>query len=225
MTAGPGSEGALILEIRDHFPPVSVLTCGIVKGEQIFVSRTASDDFEPGVDKFTEHAGEQDHGTGGEQQVRILIVEDQISQVGRPTCQGNPGYVAERQGEKGTGLPRSIAVDFAKVLATCIEEAVKRPEQGEAQQAPRQGVEFASLFSQPFEQANARDGIEQMGNNIAVVLEKIADGGCVGKRRGNLVIVKASDDDSDDQNGTDRIEDIMRHSEDSLFWHRNNPIL
>ena len=50
VTAGPGSEGALILEIRDHFPPVSVLACRIVKREQIFVPWTATDDFQPGVD-------------------------------------------------------------------------------------------------------------------------------------------------------------------------------
>ena len=137
VTAGPGAEIALILEIRDHFPPVPVLACGIVKGDQIFVSRTAGDDFEPGVDKFAEHAGDQDHGTDGEQQVRILVVEDQIGQKGCQTRQGDPGQVAERHGDKGAGLPRHIAVNLAKVFAACIEEAVKRPEQGEAQHSSR----------------------------------------------------------------------------------------
>ena len=221
VTAGPGPEGALILEIRDHFPPVPELACGIAKGDQIFVSRTAADDFEPGVDKFAEDSGEQDHGTDGEQHVRILIVEDQIRQPGRQTCQTNPGQESERQGEEGTGLPRNIAVSLAKVIAACIEEAVKRPEQGEAQHAPRQRVESASLFSKPLEQAHARDGIEQMGDDIAVVLIKIADGGLVGKRHGNLVVVKAADDDSNDQNGTDRIEYIAWHAENRLFCHKN----
>ena len=162
VTAGPGSEGALILEIRDHFPPVSVLACGIVKCEQILVSRTAADDFEPGVDKFAENAGEQDHGTDGEQHVRVLIVDDQIRQIGRQTCQSNPCYAAEHQGKKGTGLTRSITVKRAKVLAACIKEAVKRPKQREAQHTPRQSVKSASLFSQPLEQTHACDRIKQM---------------------------------------------------------------
>ena len=101
VTAGPGPEGALILEIRDHFPPVPVLACGIAKGEQIFVSRTTADDFEPAVDEFAENTGEQDHGTDGEQHVRVLIVDDQIRQIGRQTCQSNPSQAAERQGEEG----------------------------------------------------------------------------------------------------------------------------
>ena len=221
VTAGPGPEGALILEIRDHFPPVSVLACGIVKCEQILVSRTASDGLELGVDQFAEDAGEQDHGTDGEQHVRMLIVEDQIRQPGRQTCQSNPGQESERQGEKGTGLPRNIAVSLAKVIAACIKKAVKRPEQGEAQHTPRQSVESASLFLQPLEQAHARYGIEQMGDDIAEVLMKIADGSLVGKRHGNLVIVKAADDDSNGQNGTDYIKYITRHTENSLFCHIN----
>ena len=40
---------------------------------------------------------------------------------------------------------------------------------------------------------------------------KIADGGLVGKRCGNLVIAKAADDDSNGQNGTDYIEYFTRH--------------
>ena len=223
VTAGPGTEGAFILEIGDHFPPVSVLACGIVKREQILVSRTAADDFEPGVDKFAEDTGKQDHGTDGEQHVRMLIVEDQIRQPGRQTCQTNPGQESERQGEKGTGLPRNIAVSLAKVIAACIKKAVKRPEQGEAQHTPRQSVESASLFLQPLEQAHARCGIEQMGDDIAEVLMKIADGRLVGKRHGNLVIVKAADDDSNGQNGTDHIKYIARHTENRLFCHKITP--
>ena len=194
VTAGPGPEGALILEIRDHFPPVPELACGIAKGEQIFVSRTTADDFEPAVDEFAENTGEQDHGTDGEQHVRVLIVDDQIRQIGRQTCQSNPCYAAEHQGKKGTGLTRSITVKRAKVLAACIKEAVKRPKQREAQHTPRQSVKSASLFSQPLEQAHA--------------CEKIADGGLVGKRCGNLVIAKAADDDSNGQNGTDYIKKL-----------------
>ena len=60
-----------------------------------------------------------------------------------------------------------------------------------------------------------------MGDDIAVVLIKIADGGLVGKCHGNLVVVKAADDDSNDQNGTDRIEYIARHTENRLFCHNN----
>ena len=37
---------------------------------------------------------------------------------------------------------------------------------------------------------------------------KIADGGLVGKRCGNLVIAKAADDDSNGQNGTDYIKKL-----------------
>ena len=60
-----------------------------------------------------------------------------------------------------------------------------------------------------------------MGDDIAEVLMKIADGRLVGKRHGNLVIVKAADDDSNGQNGTDHIKYIARHTENSLFCHNN----
>ena len=223
VAAGPGPEVALILEIRDHIPPVPVLACGIVKREQIPVSRPAADDFEPGVNEFAEDTGEQDHGTDGEQHVCILIVEDQIRQPCRQTFQGNPGQEAERQREKGTGLPRNIAVSLAKVISACIEKAVKRPEQGEAQHAPRQGAESASLFSQPLEQAYARYGIEQMGEDIAVILMKFTDAGLAGKGFGNLIIVKAAEDDSNDQNGTDHIKYLAWHTENRLFCHKTTP--
>ena len=61
-----------------------------------------------------------------------------------------------------------------------------------------------------------------MGNDIAVILMKIADVGDIGKRLGNLVIVKAADDDPDGQNGTEQIKYIGRHTENSLFTHKNN---
>ena len=224
VTAGPGAEGALILEIRGHLPPVSVLAGRIVKSEQILVSRAAGEFFKLGIDKLAEDAADQNHGADGEQQIRLLIVEDQISQPGRQTCQGNPGQHAERQGEKGTGLPRLIAINLAKVFAACIEEAVKGPEQGEAQHAPGQGVESFPLFLQPLEQAHARNDIGQMGDDIAVMLIKIADAGRIGKRHGDLIIVKAADDDPNDQNGTDHIEYRARHTENRLFCHADNPI-
>ena len=224
VTAGPGAESTLILERRGHLPPVSVLAGGIVKGKQILVSRTAGEVFELGVDKLAENAADQDHGTDGKQQIRFLIVEDQIRQPGRQTCQGNPGQHAERQGEKGTGLPRFIAVNLAKVFAACIEKAVKGPEQGEAQHAPGQGVESFPLFLQPLEQTHACNDIEQMGDDIAVMLIKIADSGRIGKRHGDLIIVKTADDDPNDQNGTDHIEYLARHTENRLFCHADDPI-
>ena len=223
VAAGPGSEGALIPEIRNHLPPVAEFASGIGKGNQILIPRAAADDFESDVDKFAEYTGEQDHGTDGEQQVRVLIVEDPIRKPCRQAGQGNPSQVAEHQEEEGAGLPGNIAVSLAQVFAACIEEAVKRPEQGIAQQAPRQGVESAPLFPQALEQAHASDGIEQMRKDIAVVLIIIADGGLVGKRNGNLVIVKAADDDSDKQSKTDHIKSIGRHSEYCLFCHIITP--
>ena len=107
------------------------------------------------------------------------------------------------------------------MLAARIKEAVKRPKQREAQHTPRQSVKSASLFSQPLEQAHACDRIKQMRDDIAIVLMKIADGGLVGKRCGNLVIAKAADDDSNGQNGTDYIKCFTRHTENSLFCHNN----
>ena len=107
------------------------------------------------------------------------------------------------------------------MLAACIKEAVKRPKQREAQHTPRQDVKFTSLFSKPLEQAHACDRIKQMRDDIAIVLMKIAYGGLIGKSHGNPVIVKAADDDSNGQNGTDYIKYITRHTENSLFCHIN----
>ena len=61
-----------------------------------------------------------------------------------------------------------------------------------------------------------------MGDDIAVALKIIADDGRGGKRHGDLVIVKAADDDPNDRNGTDQIKYIVRHSENSLFCHFSN---
>jgi hypothetical protein len=52
---------------------------------------------------------------------------------------------------------------------------------------------------------------------------KLTDVGLAGKGFGNLVIVKAAEDDSNDQNGSDHKKYLARHTENRLFCHKTTP--
>ena len=69
----------------------------------------------------------------------------------------------------------------------------------------------------------AENDAELSDDVLEAVAGGLSKGRLVGKRHGNLVIVKAADDDSNGQNGTDHIKYIARHAENSLFCHRITP--